>query len=127
MVPDMQLYLRPITFTASRGAEMYRVAEGATIATVTDLRRRTAEVLERAEDGSVVVIQKDNEPQGVYVSFRRYQTITARLDKLESLELAEVASARKAAIDSGKMGTTSLRDMISEFAPDMEIEDVEGG
>lgn len=106
---------------------MYQVAEGATIATVTDLRRRTAEVLERAEDGSVVVIQKDNEPQGVYVSFRRYQAITARLDKLESLELAEVARARKAAIDSGEMGTTSLQDMISEFAPELQIEDVEGG
>jgi prevent-host-death family protein len=106
---------------------MYRVAEGATIATVTDLRRRTAEVLERAEDGSVVVIQKDNEPQGVYVSFRRYEAITARLDKLESLELAEVASARKAAIDRGEMGTTSLEDRIAEFAGERQSQGADGG
>ncbi len=98
---------------------MYQVSEGATIATVTDLRRRTSDVMERAEDGSVVVVQKDNEPQGVYLSYRRYEAIMARLNKLESLELAQVAVARKEAIDRGEMGTTSLDDMIAEFAPEL--------
>lgn len=99
---------------------MYRVNEGATIATVTDLRRRTSDVMEQAEDGSVVVVQKDNEPQGVYLSYRRYEVILERLNKLENLELAQVAVARKEAVDSGEMGTTSLEDMIAEFAPELQ-------
>jgi prevent-host-death family protein len=102
---------------------MYRVSESATIATVTDLRRRTSEVMEQAEDGSIVVVQKDNEPQGVYLSYRRYEAILARLNKLENLEMAQIAVARKQAIDQGEMETTSLEDMIAEFAP--ELQDVE--
>jgi prevent-host-death family protein len=97
---------------------MYRVNEGATIATVTDLRRRTSDVMEQAEDGSVVIVQKDNEPQGVYLSYRQYQAILERLNKLENLELAQVAVPRKQAVDRGEMGTTSLEDMIAEFAPE---------
>lgn len=99
---------------------MYRVNEGATIATVTDLRRRTSEVMEQAEDGSIIVVQRDNEPQGVYLSYRRYEAIMARLNRLESLELAQIAVTRKQAIDQGEMGTTSLEDMIAEFAPEMQ-------
>jgi prevent-host-death family protein len=98
---------------------MYRVPENATVATVTDLRRNTAEVMKEAEAGNVVLIQKDNEPAGVYLSFGRYERILARLDRLESFELAELAVARKAAIDRGDMGTTSLDDMIAEFAPEL--------
>jgi hypothetical protein len=40
-----------------------------------------------------------------------------RLERLESLE--EIAVARKAAVDSGAMGATSLEDMIAEFAPEL--------
>jgi hypothetical protein len=58
---------------------------------------------------------KDNHPQGVYLSFRAYQQILARLDKLESLELAELAVARKAAVDRGEMGTTSLEELGGKF------------
>jgi prevent-host-death family protein len=96
---------------------MYQVNEAATIATVTDLRRRTSEVLEQAEAGSIVVVQKDNEPQGVYLSYRRYESMMAGLKRLENLELAQIAVARKEAIDRGDVGTTSLDDMIAEFAP----------
>ena len=101
---------------------MYRVPENATIATVTDLRRRTNDLLERAADGEIVVVQKDNQPQGVYLSFRRYESILARLERLENLELAQVAIARKEAVDRGEMGTTSLDDMIAEFAPELARE-----
>lgn len=98
---------------------MYRVPEDATIATVTDLRRRTSDVMERADEGEVVIVQKDNQPQGVYLSYRKYTRMLERLDRLESLELAEVATARKAAVDRGEMDTTSLEDMIAEFAPEL--------
>jgi len=106
---------------------MYRVTENATIATVTDLRRRTTELMERADEGEVVVVQKDNEPQGVYLSYRRYESMLARLDRLENLELAQVALARREAIDRGEMGTTSLADMIAEFAPELSAGEPAGG
>jgi len=99
---------------------MYRVTENATIATVTDLRRRTTDLMERAAEGEIVVVQKDNEPQGVYLSYRRYESMLARLNRLENLELAQIAAARKEAIDRGEMGTTSLADMIAEFAPELD-------
>ena len=102
---------------------MYRVRENATVATVTELRRNTAALMKEADDGTLVLIQKDNEPRGVYLSFERYERILRRLDLLENLELADIAVARKAAVDRGEMGTTSLEEMIAEFAPDLRRSD----
>jgi PHD/YefM family antitoxin component YafN of YafNO toxin-antitoxin module len=98
---------------------MYKVPRDAMIATVTELRRNTAELMAQADAGSIVLVQKDNEPRGVYMSFGQYELLLQRLDRLESLEAAEIALARKAAIDRGEMGTTSLDDMIAEFAPEL--------
>ncbi|MDP2957968.1 MAG: type II toxin-antitoxin system Phd/YefM family antitoxin [Longimicrobiales bacterium] len=105
---------------------MYRVPNDATIATVTDLRRRTSHLMDRADDGEIVVVQKDNRPQGVYLSFRTYEQILTRLDKLESLELAEVAVARKTAVDRGEMGTVSLDEVGAEFGVDLSRETTNG-
>jgi PHD/YefM family antitoxin component YafN of YafNO toxin-antitoxin module len=82
--------------------------------------------MERAEEGEVVVVQKDNEPQGVYLSYRRYESMLERLNRLENLELAQIAVARKEAIDRGEMGTTSLADMIAEFAPELSAQGLAG-
>lgn len=101
---------------------MYRVPNDATIATVTDLRRRTSHLMDRADDGEIVVVQKDNRPQGVYLSFRTYEQILSRLDKLENLELAELAVARKAAVDRGEMATASLEEVGTEFGLDLSSE-----
>lgn len=98
---------------------MYRVHENATIATVTDLRRRTTDILERADEGEIVVVQRDNEPHGVYLSFRHYESMLAKIDRLENWELALVAVPRREAVARGEMGTTSLADMIAEFAPEL--------
>jgi prevent-host-death family protein len=98
---------------------MFRVIEQSTIASVTDLRRRTSDIMDRADEGDVVVVQRDNEPHGVYLSYRHYESLVEKLNRLESLELALIALPRKAAIDSGEMGTTSLADMIAEFAPEL--------
>lgn len=75
--------------------------------------------MERADEGDVVVVQRDNEPHGVYLSYRHYESMVEKLNRLESLELALIALPRKEAVDQGEMGTTSLADMIAEFAPDL--------
>ena len=64
-------------------------------------------------------MQKDNEPWGVYMSYVKNERLLQRLDRLEVLEFAELAIARKAAVDRGAMGTTSLGEMIAEFAPEL--------
>ncbi len=96
---------------------MYTVPENATIATVTDLRRRTAEVLECATNGNIVVVQKDNEPQGVYLGFAHYQELVRRLDRLDDLELLEIAVSRMNAIERGEEETVSMEEILAEFAP----------
>jgi uncharacterized protein len=63
---------------------MYRIQNSATIATVTDLRRSTSAVMERAAQGDVVVVQKDNEPQGVYLSYASYCQLLERLDRVQA-------------------------------------------
>jgi len=100
---------------------MFKVSQDATIATVTELRRNTAELMAEADAGSIVLVQKDNQPRGVYMSFGRYERMLQRLDRLESLEIAEISVARKATVDSGTMGTTSLEEMIAEFAPELRL------
>lgn len=97
---------------------MYRVRENTTIATVADLRWRTEDIMDRAEEGDIVVVQRDGEPHGVYMSYRQYEAMLAMVNRLESLELALVAVPRREAIARGEMGTTSLTDMIAEFAPE---------
>lgn len=101
---------------------MYTVPGNATIATVTDLRRRTAEVLEHAANGSIVVVQKDNEPQGVYLGFAQYQELVRRLERLDDLELLEVAVARMEAVDRGEEQTVSMEEILAEFAPHLLAE-----
>lgn len=98
---------------------MYKVPQDTMIATVTDLRRRTAEVMKRAEEGSAVVVQKDNTPRGVYLSFPSYERMIKLLERLDDLEVADIAVKRKAAIERGEMGTISLDDMIAEFSPEL--------
>jgi prevent-host-death family protein len=98
---------------------MYRVPENTTIATVADLRRRTDDIMDRAEEGEIVVVQGDGEPHGVYMSYRRYESMLAMVNRLENLELVLVAGPRHEGIARGEMGTMSLADVIAEFAPEL--------
>jgi len=98
---------------------MYRVHGNTTIATVTDLRRRTTDVLKRADEGEIVVVQRDNKPHGVYLSYREYQAMLEQISRLENCELALVALPRHAAVARGDLATTSLAEMISRFAPEL--------
>jgi PHD/YefM family antitoxin component YafN of YafNO toxin-antitoxin module len=98
---------------------MYRVHENTTIVTVDGLRRHTEDIMGRAGDGNIVVVQSDGEPHGVYMSYRQYESMLAMVNRLENLELALVAVPRRAAVARGEMGTTSLADVIAEFAPEL--------
>lgn len=102
---------------------MYRVHGNTTIATVTDLRHRTTDILERADEGEIVVVQRDNEPHGVYLSYRHYESMLEKINRLENWELASVAVPRHEAIARREMGTTSLADMIAEFVPELRDAD----
>jgi prevent-host-death family protein len=51
---------------------MYRVKSIGAIASVTDLRSRTDETIELAEDTPGVLIQKNNEPIAVLVSIEQW-------------------------------------------------------
>lgn len=44
----------------------------------------------------------------------------------EAVDFAQIALARKEAIERGEMGTTSLEDMIAEFAPELMPRENEG-
>jgi hypothetical protein len=50
-----------------------------------------------------------------------YERLPERLDRLEVREIADLAMARKTAVDSGEMGTTALNEMIAEFAPELRL------
>ena len=98
---------------------MYRVHENTTIVTVTELRSRTSELMKRAHEGEIVVVQQDNKPRGVYLSYRNYLSMCGEIERLEIWELALVARQRRETVARGEMGTTSLAEMIAEFAPDL--------
>ena len=75
--------------------------------------------MDRAEEGEIVVVQRDDEPHGVYMSYRKYESMLAMVNRLENLELAQVAVPRREAVARGEMGTTPLAEMIAEFAPEL--------
>lgn len=105
---------------------MFRVTRDTIIATITDLRRKTADVLEHADEGEDVVIQKDGKPRGVYLSYGRYQHMLGRLEELENLELAALAVPRKEAVDRGESQTIPLNEVLARYAPDLLEETATG-
>jgi hypothetical protein len=79
--------------------------------------------MDRADAGELVVVQENNEPRGVNLSYRHYESLLAKIDRLESCEFAGVAIPRRAEVATGEKGTTSLADMIAEFAPELRDAD----
>lgn len=106
---------------------MYRLSDGTAIATATDLRRRTREIMQAADEGADVIVQRGEEPIAVCMSFSRYQDFLARIDRLESLELAAVAIERKLRLDEGGGEPIPLAEMLRRHAPELmeELEEEE--
>lgn len=94
---------------------MFSVRGDATIATVTDLRRSATELLERAEAGESIVVQRNARAVGVLLDYKRYQRMVEIEEKLENLELLLLALKREAALVRGEDELVSLEDMMAEF------------
>lgn len=104
---------------------MFSVKGDATIATVTDLRRSANELLERAEAGESIVVQRNAQAVGVLLDYGRYQQMVAAEERLENLELLLLALKREADIAAGRDEFIRLSEVMAEFGltPDTEAED----
>ncbi|HWK89234.1 MAG TPA: type II toxin-antitoxin system Phd/YefM family antitoxin [Longimicrobium sp.] len=91
---------------------MFKVNGTATIATVTDLRRSANFLLERAESGESVVVQRNAEAVGVLLGYDAYQNL---LERVENLELLMLALDRERRIESGEDALVPLADLMKEF------------
>lgn len=94
---------------------MFRVKGDATIATVTDLRRSAGDLLDRAEAGESVVLQRNAEPVGVLMGYDAYQKLLAVAEKLEDLELLVLARKRERALINGDDELVPLEEVMREF------------
>jgi prevent-host-death family protein len=94
---------------------MFRVKGDSTIATVTDLRRSAGDLLDRAEAGESVVLQRNAEPVGVLLGYGAYQKLLAVAEKLEDLELLVLARKRECAVINGDDELVPLEEVMREF------------
>ena len=94
---------------------MFSVKGDATIATVTDLRRSATQLLERAEAGESVVLQRNAEAVGVLIDYGRYQRLIEAEERLENLELFLLARQREGAIVRGEDELVPLSELMKEF------------
>jgi prevent-host-death family protein len=65
---------------------MFSVKGDATIASVTDLRRDTNNLLSRVEKGESVVIQRNRDAVGILIGYDSYSRIMAAMARLGQLE-----------------------------------------
>lgn len=109
----MMTYLMPDVSPAD--GTMFRVKGPTTIATVTDLRRSANELLQRAEAGESVVVQRNAEAVGVLVGYETFQKLQDLAERLEDLELLLLARQRERAILRGEDRLIPLEDVMREF------------
>ncbi len=94
---------------------MFSVKGDTTIATVTDLRRSAAQLLERAEAGENVVVQRNARPVGVLINYERYRALLEVAERLDDAELLLLAIQREAAIRNGEDHLVPLEELTSEY------------
>lgn len=94
---------------------MFRVKGATTIATVTDLRRSANELLQRAEAGESVVVQRNAEAVGVLVGYETFQKLLDLAERLDDLELLLLARQRERAIRRGDDRLIPLEDVMRDL------------
>lgn len=94
---------------------MYRVDKGSTIASLTDLRRRTNELFDRIKCGESVVIQRNTDPGAVLVDPRKHQKLTQTRDQLADLELLVRAVLRDTRLEDREEEMFSHEEMLEFF------------
>jgi prevent-host-death family protein len=101
--------------SSTREQTMFRVKGATTIATVTDLRRSANELLQRAEAGESVVVQRNAEAVGVLVGYDAFQKMQALAERLEDLELLLLARQRERAILRGEDRLIPLEEVMRDL------------
>jgi prevent-host-death family protein len=101
--------------SSTREQPMFRVKGATTIATVTDLRRSANELLQRAEAGESVVVQRNAEAVGVLVGYEAFQKLQALAERLEDLELLLLARRRERAIERGEDRLIPLEEVMRDL------------
>jgi prevent-host-death family protein len=101
--------------SSTRERPMFRVKGATTIATVTDLRRSANELLQRAEAGESVVVQRNAEAVGVLVGYDTFQKMQALAERLEDLELLLLARQRERAILGGEDRLIPLEEVMRDL------------
>lgn len=94
---------------------MFRVKGATTIATVTDLRRSANELLQRAEAGESVIVQRNAEAAGVLIGYDAFQKLMDLAERVEDLELLLLARRRERAIRRGEDRLVPLEEVMREF------------
>jgi prevent-host-death family protein len=101
--------------STSSEATMFRVNGATTVATVTDLRRSANELLQRAEAGESVVVQRNAEAVGVLVGYETFQKLMDLAERVDDLELLLLARKRERAIRRGEDKLIPLEEVMREF------------
>lgn len=94
---------------------MFSVKGDSTVASVTELRRETKNLLNRVEGGESVVIQKNRDAVGILIGYEHYSRMMDMMAKLEDLEMALLAIKREEAILRGDDELHDLDDVLAEF------------
>lgn len=94
---------------------MFRVRGATTVATVTDLRRSANELLQRAEAGESVVVQRNAEAVGVLVGYQTFQRLLDLAERLEDLELLLLARQRERAIAHGEDRLVPIEEVMKDL------------
>jgi prevent-host-death family protein len=94
---------------------MFSIKGDATIATVTDLRRSANELLERAEAGESIVVQRNAQAVGVLLDHGRYRRMLDAEERLENMELLLLALKREADIVAGRDELIPLAEVMAGF------------
>ena len=101
-----------------QGAAMFSVKGDSTIASVSELKQSYKKLLERVGRGESIVLQRNNEPVGVLLSYPAYQEIMGRLELVENLVLEIRALRGEEEVMSGKADFVPLDDLLDEYGID---------
>lgn len=79
---------------------MITIKHSATLASISELRTKSEEILSRLKENRVI-LERHNKPVAVMVDYAQYEKYEAMLDLAEDLVLGSLAAARDKAAKKG--------------------------